>query len=417
MNQSIRVLNPGKASSKSGSSVSTANSGIKPTIDLARSVFVEPSVIFKPIVEEPVLLVPQPRRRPAVFIAVAIYRKCSKNLLAMSSYTMFVRRQFDRDRSMFRQYIAIQLVPSACSIMPPLGSGLLRSNTPILSSPRNPPSKMLLPFGVLAIHPPGEIHQQLMEHASPGMRSRLCPSASRRSGKQRQQAQACTGGFTSPNCPLVRGHLPVGMHVPFAQRTMSAAPWRNPDRLARTGSCGTPGPRPRTTGTPTCPASRCTSSLYRCAPSRLSRPCQRAPAGGGGWPDRPSASPPPRSDKTACDHNSPAKPGAGRFSRLPTDWRAEGIELVGLLNPLSENSIEVGHQAGCIRLRGEAQAQHVRFCPALSPIRTSRTPWCRCPRDSRHLVCHVRCGRGRRPCSASIRFGSPRIVRCSCRFR
>ena len=48
-------------------------------------------------------------------------------------------------RSMVRQYIPIQAVPSACSRNPPVGSGFDRSNTPILSRPRNPPSKMLFP--------------------------------------------------------------------------------------------------------------------------------------------------------------------------------------------------------------------------------------------------------------------------------
>ena len=47
--------------------------------------------------------------------------------------------------SRFRQYIAIQPVPSACSMCPPVGSGALRSNTPMLSSPRNPPWKTLRP--------------------------------------------------------------------------------------------------------------------------------------------------------------------------------------------------------------------------------------------------------------------------------
>jgi len=47
--------------------------------------------------------------------------------------------------SMLRQYIPIQLVASACSSVPPPGSGLLRSKTPMLSSPRKPPSKTLRP--------------------------------------------------------------------------------------------------------------------------------------------------------------------------------------------------------------------------------------------------------------------------------
>ena len=66
---------------------------------------------------------------------------------------------------MFWQKSAIQAVPSACSRYPPVGSGALRSNTPMLSRPRNPPSNALLPVAVLAIHPPREIEQQLVERA------------------------------------------------------------------------------------------------------------------------------------------------------------------------------------------------------------------------------------------------------------
>src|SRR5208337_4511076 len=46
---------------------------------------------------------------------------------------------------MFWQNSAIQAVPSACSRYPPVGSGALRSNTPMLSRPRNPPSNTFLP--------------------------------------------------------------------------------------------------------------------------------------------------------------------------------------------------------------------------------------------------------------------------------
>ena len=45
------------------------------------------------------------------------------------------------------------------------GSGCERSKTPMLSSPRKPPAKRLLPLDVLAVHPPGEVHQQLLEDA------------------------------------------------------------------------------------------------------------------------------------------------------------------------------------------------------------------------------------------------------------
>ena len=50
---------------------------------------------------------------------------------------------------MLRQYIAIQLVPSDCSMWPPVGSGALRSKTPMLSRPRKPPWKTLRPSASL----------------------------------------------------------------------------------------------------------------------------------------------------------------------------------------------------------------------------------------------------------------------------
>ncbi|MEC9156580.1 MAG: hypothetical protein VYB77_00455 [Planctomycetota bacterium] len=48
-------------------------------------------------------------------------------------------------RIMVRENIAIQLVASACSRVPPPGSLEDRSKMPMLSSPRKPPSKMLFP--------------------------------------------------------------------------------------------------------------------------------------------------------------------------------------------------------------------------------------------------------------------------------
>src|SRR5215472_6583620 len=44
---------------------------------------------------------------------------------------------------------AIHAVPSAWSRCPPVGNGALRSNTPMLSRPRNPPAKTFRPSGSL----------------------------------------------------------------------------------------------------------------------------------------------------------------------------------------------------------------------------------------------------------------------------
>src|SRR6202023_2575502 len=52
-----------------------------------------------------------------------------------------------------RLYIAIQLVPSDWLMRPPVGSGELRSKTPMLSRPRNPPWKMFRPAASLRFAP------------------------------------------------------------------------------------------------------------------------------------------------------------------------------------------------------------------------------------------------------------------------
>jgi len=48
-------------------------------------------------------------------------------------------------RMLLARRCATHAVPSACSRWPPVGSGALRSNTPMLSSPRKPPSNRFLP--------------------------------------------------------------------------------------------------------------------------------------------------------------------------------------------------------------------------------------------------------------------------------
>ena len=68
---------------------------------------------------------------------------------------------------------------SDCSTKLPGPSGVERSNTPILSSPRKPPWKTFLPFDVLAIDPPGEIDQQLVKHALEKFAIRSCPERAR----------------------------------------------------------------------------------------------------------------------------------------------------------------------------------------------------------------------------------------------
>ena len=54
-------------------------------------------------------------------------------------------------------------------------------------------------LGVLAVHPPGEVEHQLVEDALEEREVAAPPLRLRSIWKTRQVAQACTGGFTSPN--------------------------------------------------------------------------------------------------------------------------------------------------------------------------------------------------------------------------
>ena len=149
-----------------GFEVSTAKSGIRPTIDRT---FIGMLMLFaevQHIVVEPVLLIPQSDTRSA---HVVHRRRDVHEVLEEFAGHVFVRGIVVASSiaidSMSRQNIAIQLVPSDCSMKLPGPSGFERSKTPILSRPRKPPSKTFLPSRIFAVHPPREVHQQLMKDA------------------------------------------------------------------------------------------------------------------------------------------------------------------------------------------------------------------------------------------------------------
>ncbi len=91
-----------------------------------------------------------------------------------------------------------------------MGSGFERSKSPMLSRPRN------VSFLVLAVHPPGEVQEQLLENA----------------GQERDVSLATAPGHLvdAPGGPgvnrrihvaereLVRRNLPVRVHVPLAEQ-------------------------------------------------------------------------------------------------------------------------------------------------------------------------------------------------------
>ena len=104
-------------------------------------------------------------------------------------------------------------MPSACSRWPPVGSGCERSKTPMLSSPRKPPGEEVPSLRVLAVHPPREVEQQLLERAREEQRGRAArgrrsscrrasrptraPAGSRRRTRTRTRGSARSGACTT----------------------------------------------------------------------------------------------------------------------------------------------------------------------------------------------------------------------------
>ena len=118
-------------------------------------------------------------------------------------------------RIRLRLYIAIQAVPSDWSMKPPVGSGAERSKTPMLSSPRKPPWKMLRPWASRAVDPPGEVEHQLVEDALQECAVALAAPATLEVIDP-ERRPGVDGRVHVAEVPLVGGELAVGVHVPLA---------------------------------------------------------------------------------------------------------------------------------------------------------------------------------------------------------
>ena len=93
----------------------------------------------------------------------------------------------------------------------------MRSNGPTLSRPRKPPWKMLRPGDVLAVHPPREVHQQLLEHALEERHVAHAAVALGLDAVQPQRRPRVHGRVHVVERPLVRGKLAARVHVPLAR--------------------------------------------------------------------------------------------------------------------------------------------------------------------------------------------------------
>eukprot|EP01139_Manchomonas_bermudensis_P004944 Amastigsp_a174484_4.p4 type:complete len:172 gc:universal Amastigsp_a174484_4:808-293(-) len=135
--------------------------------------------------------------------------------------------------SMLRQYMATHAEPSDCSSTPPVGSGLERSKTPMLSSPRNPPSKTFFPARSLRL-----IHQVKLssrrENTVPRNTVSYTPVTRCVSWYTRRAAHACTGGLQSLKFHSYAGICPLGCMYQSRSSSTSC-------RLAHSGSISASG--------------------------------------------------------------------------------------------------------------------------------------------------------------------------------
>src|ERR1700749_2219232 len=73
------------------------------------------------------------------------------------------------------------------------------------------------PVGIFAIHPPGEVQQQFVKD----FLEKIAIGNSTDSPFDFINAKRSPGMYRRihvAKCPLIRGQLPVGMHVPFAKK-------------------------------------------------------------------------------------------------------------------------------------------------------------------------------------------------------
>ena len=89
-----------------------------------------------------------------------------------------------------------------------------RSNTPMLSRPRNPPEKRLLPSMSLRFTP-CEVDDQLLKPRRRGSCGRA--GRARRPSYRRASRPGMDGRIDIRKVELVSGQLAVRVHVPFAQ--------------------------------------------------------------------------------------------------------------------------------------------------------------------------------------------------------
>ena len=110
------------------------------------------------------------------------------------------------------------------------------------------------PGRVLAVDPPVEVQHQPLERAL--QEPQVRPAQLLLVLVQPERGPGVHRRIHVAEVPLVGGNLPARVEVEAAQHQQQLLLGEIEIHQSTGQSCGRPGPRPRTTGTPTCPASR-----------------------------------------------------------------------------------------------------------------------------------------------------------------
>ena len=121
--------------------------------------------------------------------------------------------------------------------------------------PEEPALEEVAVVGVLAVHPPGEVRQQPIEDAGQELAIALAADL-RLALVDVERRPRRDGRVDVAEVPLIGRDLAVRMQVPGAQQELDLLLGEVDVHQRRAARSGRPGPTPRTTGTPTCRASR-----------------------------------------------------------------------------------------------------------------------------------------------------------------
>ena len=207
------------------------------------------------VVEEPVLAVPH----VVVPVAHAIHGvRDPEEMLEEPIGDLVVHRiRLAEDERDFQHVLAVERHPRRAIRLVEMATGRQLGAAiehADVVEPEEAAGKHVAPLRVLAVHPPVEVLHQALERSLEEAHVR--PAELFLDVVEEQRGPRVHRRIHVAEIPFVRRDLTVGMRVERSSASRAAVLWRNRSRRARATRCGTRGPRPRTTGIPTCPASR-----------------------------------------------------------------------------------------------------------------------------------------------------------------